>query len=87
MDQLGFLCMSLTRMVKFMTVLLEYPVKNLNEEAKKLEQYLWCRRVPPENHEVKRTVMEIEHRLMSAKLQKTDDGKLSSEEVEKVGLN
>ena len=62
---------------------IEYPINKI-EEAKKLQQYLWARRIPPEHSAVFHAAKKIEHRVIAARLQNAEDGLLSAEELEKV---
>lgn len=78
-------CDPLVLLISLFLVLAEYPVKNLLEEAKKLQQYLWARRLPAELSTVTKKALEIEHGLVSAQLQKSGDDQVTGEELEKVG--
>ncbi|XP_067935213.1 ribosome assembly protein METTL17, mitochondrial-like isoform X2 [Watersipora subatra] len=67
-----------------LTLSQRYSVNNVLVEAKKLQQYLWARQVPPESSTVQKRIREREHQLLYARLQKTDDDMLTPEEFEKV---
>lgn len=61
-------------------------MKSVAEECKKLNQYLWSRKVPPEQADVAKRSKEIEAGLASRRLQKqSDTDDLTDAEIEKVG--